>query len=389
MGKHYTIDEVFTTDKLAVRVDDEKQWNRIIDIARERGANGYPRHSFEDAKRIESKGGVCLRYDRVDKQLWFSDTDYYLDNGYTVVPYYRIDFSALEKKPESKKCYLAGKKYRCVGYKRKEKFFTIGKVYTLEDNGDIISDTGFRYPHDLYAHRGDIITYLSDYYDFEEVTDENPSRYQIIIECVDDVTTAKMIVDGKEVRVGTSKRNPADQFDFAVGARYAFDRLWDKLPKEVEFVDGFKIGDRVRYVGDSSNKKGRVCTVRDFWDESIGVEFDDDVHGHRLEFGKYKHTCKTGHGWWCRSDELTHGDEQKKPTPSVGGFKVGDRVRCIEKGQNHYDLCGTVVCIDDRHMIGVEFDEDCYGHNLWKNGHHTLHNDRGWWCDFTWLEKLN
>lgn len=64
---------------------------------------------------------------------------------------------------------------------------------------------------------------------FEEFKRKNPStKYQIIIECDgNDVTTADMIVNGKIVKSAKAKRNPEDRFNFATGARFAFDRLFE------------------------------------------------------------------------------------------------------------------------------------------------------------------
>lgn len=64
----------------------------------------------------------------------------------------------------------------------------------------------------------------------------------------------------------------------------------------------FKVGDRVRCVSkydcDPVGKVGTVKVVEDAV-SSIGVEFDDNVDGHTCG-----ESCKDGHGWWLRSDEL-------------------------------------------------------------------------------------
>lgn len=66
-------------------------------------------------------------------------------------------------------------KVRCVGYKRKERYFTIGKVYDVV-NGKITNDNGFIYwdPKNYrdYNDVNNVIEYLSAWYEFEMVTDD-------------------------------------------------------------------------------------------------------------------------------------------------------------------------------------------------------------------------
>lgn len=57
------------------------------------------------------------------------------------------------------------------------------------------------------------------------------AKYRITIESDGDTTTAKMIVNGKEVKQATAKRNPNDKANWRTGAQVAFDRLWAKQPK--------------------------------------------------------------------------------------------------------------------------------------------------------------
>lgn len=64
-------------------------------------------------------------------------------------------------------------------------------------------------------------------------------RYKIVIECNDDFTTARMFVDGYPVKGEVAKRNPADKFNWRIGAQTAFDRLWEKKKKPVKPVDKY------------------------------------------------------------------------------------------------------------------------------------------------------
>lgn len=75
-----------------------------------------------------------------------------------------------------------------------------------------------------------------------EVLKEAPPkhpRYKIVIECNDDFTTAKMFVDGHQVKGEAAKRNPADKFNWRIGAQTAFNRLWEKKKKPVKPVDKY------------------------------------------------------------------------------------------------------------------------------------------------------
>ena len=58
-------------------------------------------------------------------------------------------------------------KVRCVGYKRKERHFTVGKVYDVVD-GNITNDNGY-----TYKDWDDVIEFLSKWYNFEQVTDDS------------------------------------------------------------------------------------------------------------------------------------------------------------------------------------------------------------------------
>jgi len=58
-------------------------------------------------------------------------------------------------------------------------------------------------------------------------------RYKIVIECAADHTFAYMYVDDNLVKMESAKRNPADKFNWRIGAQTAFDRLWKKKKKHV------------------------------------------------------------------------------------------------------------------------------------------------------------
>ena len=63
------------------------------------------------------------------------------------------------------------RKFKCVGYKQNyEKKFTVGKIYYGEDGSGIKCGNGFIY--DYYKSIDEVIDFLSGYYKFEEVFDE-------------------------------------------------------------------------------------------------------------------------------------------------------------------------------------------------------------------------
>ena len=72
----------------------------------------------------------------------------------------------------------------------------------------------------------------------------------------------------------------------------------------------FKVGDRVRCISkhdsDLFNKVGTV-KVLDSVSPSVGVEFDDEIHGHACDG-----SCKDGHGWWLAPKDLVKIGSQDK-----------------------------------------------------------------------------
>lgn len=158
--------------------------------------------------------------------------------------------------------------------------------------------------------------------------------YQIVIESNGDTTTAKMIVNGKEIKTSTTKRNPSDKPNWHIGAQVAFDRLWQKQekPEKPAEKDGFKIGERVVCVsdhysmGNSVGEHGRIVVIGEF--DQIGVEFDRcQPEGHHCG-GK----AKPGYGRWHSASELRHEQPTKQAVKEVKrNAKVGDWVRIVKK----------------------------------------------------------
>ena len=73
---------------------------------------------------------------------------------------------------------------------------------------------------------------------FEKFRECGDGIYTIVINCNgNDITTAKMIINGKVVKETHAKRNPGDKFDFKIGSRIAFDRLFERVRKDEEIED--------------------------------------------------------------------------------------------------------------------------------------------------------
>lgn len=184
--------------------------------------------------------------------------------------------------------------------------------------------------------------------DFEDATQTPTAPYRIVIECDNDITTATMTINGKEVKTTTTKRHPNDKFDWKVGAQTAFDRLWER-PEEK--------GIRYRCVGYKKSEKyftlGKVYTLEENGDliSDTGFRYPASVHGDVIEFLSE----------WYEWEKVGETEEKPKWKKS---FKVGDRVVCIDAGSAHRGHCGVVKVCDNDGLYGVEYDLDIGGHAL-------------------------
>lgn len=193
---------------------------------------------------------------------------------------------------------------------------------------------------------GDVSTYEQQkltIVDFEDMVHEKkPTHYQIIIDCYNDkVTDARMMVNDKTVKSVKARCNPIDKFDFAIGAKVAFDRLFGKEPDTPSApaptpkptpASKFKVGDRVKCTKSVDKKTaviGKYGTVMHVsWDNRYAVEFDVNIDGHSCA-GRVKST----RGWYCPADAL---EPAPAPAPSrvvreVARFaKVGEYVKIVK-----------------------------------------------------------
>lgn len=104
-----------------------------------------------------------------------------------------------------------------------------------------------------------------------EVNDA-PDKYEITIRSDGKTTRAEMIINGKTIKTSKARCNPSDKFNFAVGARLAFDRLFLKRKN----LYHLNIGDKVRvrndlevdkvygadvFVEDMQPYRGKIVTI--------------------------------------------------------------------------------------------------------------------------------
>lgn len=136
-------------------------------------------------------------------------------------------------------------KVKCIGYKRNERYFTIGKVYEVK-GGKITSDNGFTYKK---SNNDTVVRYLSAWYTFERVECDR----KIVITTDGVETLARLYEDGKVVNSATAKCSPDDEFDFEEGARIAFERLTKKEERDFDFYIRLRNNGRFRFA-----KKGDV-----------------------------------------------------------------------------------------------------------------------------------
>ena len=59
-------------------------------------------------------------------------------------------------------------------------------------------------------------------------------KYRIVIDCDGKDTTAFMYVNGEIVKSTGARLSPSDKFSLPIGTRVAFERLWEKKPKDTE-----------------------------------------------------------------------------------------------------------------------------------------------------------
>lgn len=146
-------------------------------------------------------------------------------------------------------------------------------------------------------------------------------------------------------------------------------RYWDEMVESVrrsfeedaaeEEIEGFKIGDRVRYIGndrdfDGEPLKDLVATIVKLdtrEPQNIGLWFDENISGHSLD-----ETRKGECGWYVNQWEIEHINKKD--------FQKGDIVRYVGAHQSLKGLVGVVEKpTDDHGDILVNFFNWTDGHD--------------------------
>ena len=205
-------------------------------------------------------------------------------------------------------------KVRCVGYKRGERYFTIGKVYDVVD-GKITNDNGH-----TYRSCDDVIEFLSGWYRFKMV-DGDSSISRVIF---NDPATIILWADGTKT---IAKTHGDDAFDpekgFAVACakkllgngdafRMEFAK-WAPVDKEPN-IDGFKVGDRVVW----NFNIGTVIALSE--NNSVGVEFDKPGIGLHNCGGvalKAGHKGTKGTSRWLLPEDIRHFRNRRLTTEEL------------------------------------------------------------------------
>lgn len=113
-----------------------------------------------------------------------------------------------------------------------------------------------------------------------------------------------------------AKCHPNDEFDFAIGAKIAFGRLYhsqDYIPEgnKAKCKPEFQVGDRVRcikkdYEIGGINIVNELGVIRETGDSNVLVEFDNNIGGHS---GNGK--GKDNHCWWFILNEMVIDDREE------------------------------------------------------------------------------
>lgn len=142
-----------------------------------------------------------------------------------------------------------------------------------------------------------------------------------------------------------AKCHPNDEFDFAIGAKIAFGRLYHSQDyisegNEAKCKPKFQVGDRVRcikkdYESSGINIVNELGVIREAGDSSVLVEFDNNIGGHS---GNGK--GKDNHCWWITNSSEYLELVDNKDTKEIN---VGDRVKVTNPGRAYSSyICGAL-----------------------------------------------
>lgn len=211
-----------------------------------------------------------------------------------------------------------------------------GTSYMSMTNWNYGPDTCYTFNSGTYCKKTYFLTRnyytILEFSDFEW-DDKNTKRKPVIIyQNGQDV----IALDKETGEKAVAKCHPNDEFDFAIGAKIAFGRLYHSQDyisegNEAKCKPKFQVGDRVRCVkrdyeigGINIVNELGVIREAETGASSVLVEFDNNIGGHS---GNGK--GKDDHCWWVMNSseylELVDNKDAKK-------INVGDRVKVIDTG---------------------------------------------------------
>lgn len=209
-----------------------------------------------------------------------------------------------------------------------------GTSYMSMTNWNYGPDTCYTFNNGTYCKKTYFLT--RNYYTILEFSDfewdnKNTKRKPVIIyQNGQDV----IALDKETGEKAVAKCHPNDKFDFAIGAKIAFGRLYhsqDYISEDnkAKCKPEFQVGDRVRFIKKdyeirNVNIVNELGVIRETGGSSVLVEFDNNIGGHS---GNGK--GKDNHFWWVMNSseylELVDNKDDKE-------INVGDRVKVIDTG---------------------------------------------------------
>lgn len=292
------IASVFVEHKIAVKLMEEREWDELSAI-------------FDDAGLVWSSGDKCTEHTPIalkSRLLSEDKTDpisihssiYYGDRKLAVgvASFLPGKFKAMSYSEFIDYCYETYKTNYLVAARGCGKSLGVAKAMFDElADGKAIKPVEIKGGKSIKAMKLDE---LNDA--FEEmrktihqglVDSVMNQPYDIHISSDGKTTTAKFYVNGKVVREAEAKCHPEDRFNFHTGAEVAFDRLWEKKPKELKLNDekpkldmfNLHVGDKVRV------RKDLVVGKQYNYGRSLEsfVEMMDDLRGEVVTINQVFH----------------------------------------------------------------------------------------------------
>lgn len=176
-----------------------------------------------DSFKCDYPSKLYIGFDEYGDLTWDS-CGYFQNHGYKLITFEEFMNGKIEEiKKEDKK--MTKERYlRCVKQLGIEKYFTVGKIYTVND-GNFESEYGYN-----YASKGksvdDIIKFLNSWYVFEEVSSPSSTYKTITITTSDSTTT---LTDGSHTT--TINRYYTDKHDEKVAVNEVVKKYYEELAR--------------------------------------------------------------------------------------------------------------------------------------------------------------